>query len=101
MKKLTLIIAMTLGVMSCKKEQVTNVTNYEVTNYISQVPFYSVKIHNDTLTCDGEGLTYEYIRINESQFKSNRIFWKSQTNWTIWNENKISYFSGNTLYINL
>jgi hypothetical protein len=101
MKKLTLIIALTLGVMSCKKEEVTNttVTNYHVTNYVSAIPMYSVLIHGDTLTADAEGVIYEYLKDSETTYKANRVYWKPQDNWTTWSGG-VAYFQNQTLYLN-
>lgn len=109
MKNLILMFVVILSstlFYSCKKKDVApNVTNYVVTNFVSNVPFYSVIIHNDTLTCDGHNLIYEYKRISATKFINSRIYWKNLLQWsnwndTIWNDNKFSYFSGDTLYIN-
>jgi len=101
MKKLTLIIAMALGVMSCKKEQVTNVTKYEVGNYECNIPLYSVKVSNDTLYADSENCKYIYVKTSELEFTSHSIFWKYQNNMTNWAEIKKAYFQGNKLIINI
>ena len=104
MKKVTLIIALTLGVMSCKKEEVTevnNVTYTNVMNYESNLPFYSVKQYSDTLVCDAEGLKYEYLKISDTQWKSNRVYWKSTNTWTWWQTGQNAYVSNNTLHFPL
>ena len=104
MKKATLIIALTLGVLSCKKEEVkpvTQVTTYQVYNYVCTVPMYSVTITNDTLICDAEGVKYEYIKISTSEFRSNRVYWKNTQNWTTWLTGDNAYLDNGTLYINL
>lgn len=106
MKKLILFIALSVAFVSCKKEEIivnevhTTTNNYEVTNYVSAIPLYSVTIKNDTLTCDAEYLIYEYVRISETEFSQSRVYWKQQGYWTTPIDSVVSYYSENTLYIN-
>lgn len=105
MKKIFLLSVICISFASCKKEEiivnevVTN--NYQVTDYISPVPLYSVTIKNDTLTCDAENLIYQYVKISDTEFLNSRVYWKNLDKWTTWDQGVKSYFSNNTLFINL
>ena len=98
MKKIALLITLSFGVMACKKVT-TNVTNYQVSNYVSDIPLYSVKIVGDTLIADAENVTYKYIKTSNSEYTSRFIFWKSTGLNTTWNSNVVSYFDKNVLYL--
>lgn len=104
MKKLILFIALSVAFVSCKKEEIivneVTTNNYEVSNYVSSIPLFSVTIKNDTLTCDAENLIYEYVKVSETEFLNSRVYWKNMGKWTEWNQGVKSYYSGNTLYIN-